>query len=94
MTILEEQISPEGTYTTPIQQKILDTLSSNGGILSRRQICKNLGYEYDIYTQMHKQRTTVYDNLLKLKNRGLVQKIRGTSTGKRGRPPEYWKIIT
>jgi len=36
-------------------------------------------------------RTTIYDNLLKLKNRGIVEFTR-KGNGMRGRPITYWKI--
>jgi len=46
---------------------------------------------YETIEQYYK-RTTIYDNLRKLQKTGIVEEIRGKSNGKRGRPPEFWKI--
>jgi len=93
MLISEEEYDYETLLITPIQKRILDIL--DGKVLRRSQICKELGYEFDNnigYNGLYKRRTTVYDNLLKLKNKGLVNKTRSKGNGRKGRPPELWKI--
>ena len=42
--------------------------------------------------EQYHQRTTIFDNLTKLQKRNLVKKFR-KNNGKRGRPPEFWKIM-
>jgi len=92
--------------TTPIQEKIYNTLKEKGE-LTRSGICKEFNYMLKGYkfknkrknkrkndehiVFLHKQRTTIYDNLDKLMKKGLVEK-HTQETGKKGRPPTYWKI--
>lgn len=40
----------------------------------------------------YRKRSTVYDNLLKLKNRGLVEKY-SFNNGKRGRSVVMWRLV-
>ena len=41
--------------------------------------------------EQYDKRTTIYDNLVKLEKRKLVENF-SKSNGKRGRPPTFWKI--
>lgn len=41
--------------------------------------------------ELHNKRTTIYDNLVKLQKRKLVEKF-SRNNGKRGRPFVFWKI--
>lgn len=50
---------------------------------------KRIRYE-QIYEQYNK-RTTIYDNLVKLQKKKIVEKF-SRSNGKRGRPKIYWKL--
>ena len=47
-------------------------------------------YDKKIVTQ-HKQRTTIYDNLIKLQKRKIVEKY-SENNGKRGRPLVLWRL--
>ena len=72
-----------------VKGKILEILKKNGGYLHRNDIIKVLGRdEVGDYTP----RTTVYDNLVKLINEGLVEKEEKLN-GKRGRPKVYFRYI-
>jgi len=44
-----------------------------------------------IKTEQYDKKTTIYDNLVKLQKRRLVEKF-SRSNGKRGRSYVYWKI--
>ncbi|MFX1308351.1 MAG: MarR family transcriptional regulator [Promethearchaeota archaeon] len=65
---------------SPIQYNLIKTLK-NGGPLTRRDLVKELKIP----------RTTIYDNLVKLQKRRLIEKFSRTD-GKRGRPLIFWKI--
>lgn len=45
----------------------------------------------DLVSQMNTPRTTLYDNLVKLQKRKIVEKFT-RNNGKRGRPLVFWKI--
>ena len=49
------------------------------------------GLRYEVVREQFDRRTTIYDNLVKLQKRKLVERF-SKSNGKRGRPPIYWKI--
>lgn len=65
---------------SPIQYNLIKTLK-NGGPLTRRDLVKELKIP----------RTTIYDNLVKLQKRRLIEKF-SRIDGKRGRPLIFWKI--
>ena len=67
-------------FLSPLQHNILKFLEGSGPI-SRRDLCK----AFDT------PRTTVYDNLLKLQKRKIVEKF-SSNHGKRGRPIVFWKL--
>ena len=67
-------------FFSPIQYNLIKTLK-NGGPLTRRDLVKELKIP----------RTTIYDNLVKLQKRRLIEKFSRTD-GKRGRPLIFWKI--
>ena len=99
-----QDLFPRKDLLTPIQVNIINFLKQNGDS-SRDDICKAFGfdeflYEYNqhykdhIYTRSLKQyrkRTTIYDNLLKLQKREIVEKFK-RSNGKRGRPIVLWRL--
>jgi predicted ArsR family transcriptional regulator len=65
---------------TNIQQNLYDILRINGD-MTRKQLKKELNIP----------RTTIYDNLVKLQKRKLIEKY-SKNNGKRGRPKVFWKI--
>lgn len=67
-------------YFSPIQDKILERLEVSGSLTRR-----------DLVRVLNIPRTTIYDNLVKLEKRKLVEKI-SRSNGNRGRPLIFWKI--
>jgi len=67
-------------YLTPIQFRLIEVLKNNGP-LTRKTLVKEL----------NTPRTTIYDNLLKLQKRKIIEKF-GDNNGERGRPLVYWKI--
>ena len=80
-----------------------DQICEEFGFKKRKVVNSRSYYSYGsngrVYTKVirreverYDQRTTIHDNLKKLQNRGIVEEIRGKSNGKRGRPPEFWKI--
>ena len=68
-----------GNYT-PIQFKLIDILERKGG--------KNRD---ELVALLKTPRTTIYDNLIKLEKKGIVDVIE-KHNGKRGRPIKFWKI--
>lgn len=66
-------------YLSPIQLKLIEILRN--GPASRKTLVETL----------NTPRTTIYDNLLKLQKRKIVEKSRDNN-GERGRPKIYWKI--
>jgi len=71
----------ENLFLTPLQHNILKMLQQNGPT-TRKELVNHLLYP----------RTTIYDNLLKLQKRKLLEKFTRTN-GKRGRPFVFWKIM-
>ena len=69
-------------YLTPIQTKLFNELSL-GVSLTRKELVRKLD----------KPRTTIYDNLLKLRDKKLVEKfIKYNEIRGRGRPLVFWFI--
>ena len=67
-------------YLTPIQSNLIKKLR-NSGPTTRR----------DLVTILNSPRTTIYDNLLKLQKRKLIEKFT-RNNGMRGRPLVFWKV--
>ena len=76
---LEKEFS-SNDLCTPLQNILLKTLEENGP-LTRSQLVK----------QLKTPRTTIYDNLLKLQKRKVLEKYT-RSNGQRGRPLVFWKL--
>lgn len=65
---------------SPLQQNLIKILNREGPLTRK-----------ELVIQLRTPRTTIYDNLLKLQKRKVVEKfIRNNST--RGRPLVFWKI--
>ena len=77
--VIENYAEPK-EYLSPIQSNLIKTLK-NVGPLTRRELVK----------QLETPRTTIYDNLVKLQKRKLIEKFTRTD-GKRGRPLVFWKF--
>jgi DNA-binding MarR family transcriptional regulator len=75
-----EKFSESKDFLSPIQYNLLKTLD-NIGPSTRKDLVKHL----------NTARTTIYDNLVKLQKRKLIEKFSRTD-GKRGRPLVFWKI--
>ena len=76
---------------TPIQEKIIDLLKK-AGPMTREEICESFGYKKYHQSQVfHHKRTTIYDNLLKLQRRKVVEKFTHNN-GKKGRSVVLWKL--
>ena len=67
-------------YLTPIQYNLIKNLQ-NIGPSTRRDLVKVL----------NSPRTTIYDNLLKLQKRKLIEKFT-RNNGMRGRPLVFWRL--
>ena len=67
-------------FLTPTQNNLLKILEESGP-LTRRDLVKHLSTP----------RTTIYDNLIKLHKRKLVEKFT-RNNGKRGRPLVLWRL--
>ena len=78
--IMIEKYIESKEYLSPIQYNLIKTLESVG-TLTRRDLVK----------QLNTPRTTIYDNLVKLQKRKLIEKF-SRSDGKRGRPLVFWKL--
>ena len=66
--------------TTPIQNSLIKSLQTRGP--STRK---------DLVINLNTPRTTIYDNLLKLQKRKIVEKFT-RNNGRRGRPLVFWKL--
>ncbi|MFX1389641.1 MAG: hypothetical protein ACFE9Z_06200 [Promethearchaeota archaeon] len=75
-----EDLSNPRDYLTPIQFNLIKTLKDIGP-LTRRELVQEL----------KTPRTTIYDNLLKLQKRKVIEKF-SRNDGKRGRPLIFWRI--
>jgi DNA-binding MarR family transcriptional regulator len=71
---------------TSLQIDILETLKEVGPITRGYN-----GEEGTLIAIMNTPRSTLYDNLEKLENKGLVKRIE-YDNGKPGRPKVYWSI--
>lgn len=67
-------------YFSPIQYRLIEALQKFGP--SNRAF---------LVKELNTPRTTIYDNLLKLQKRKLIEKSRDNN-GERGRPLVYWQI--
>ena len=67
-------------YISPIQSDLIKTLEDKGP-LTRDQLVLH----------MNKPRTTIYDNLIKLQKRKVIQK-HIKNNGDRGRPLVFWHL--
>jgi len=94
-------------YITPIQQQLIYALKDHGA-MSRNEICEAFGFKthivdyiiispnkkkYPIRLEQYHRRTTIYDNLVKLEGRGIVERF-SRNNGKRGAPIKMWKLTT
>lgn len=68
-------------FLTPIQNNLIKLLQKDGPLTRR-----------DLVKQTETPRTTIYDNLIKLQGRKVVEKFT-KNNGKRGRPLVFYKII-
>ena len=75
-----DQFSDIKEFLSPIQSTLLKTLEDSGP--STRK---------ELVNYLNTPRTTIYDNLLKLQKRKLIEKF-SRNDGKRGRPLVYWKL--
>jgi len=66
---------------TSTQQNLIKMLTKEGP-LTRRQLV----------LQLNTPRTTIYDNLIKLQKRKVIEKL-SRNNGSRGRPLVYWKLV-
>ena len=67
-------------FVTPIQNNLIKALQQIGPSTRR-----------ELVSFLNTPRTTIYDNLLKLQKRKVVEKFT-RSNGKRGRPVVFWKF--
>ncbi|MHA2007441.1 MAG: helix-turn-helix domain-containing protein [Promethearchaeota archaeon] len=67
-------------FLSPIQNNLLKSLEETGPS-TRRELVNTL----------NTPRTTIYDNLVKLQKRRLIEKF-SRNDGKRGRPQVYWRL--
>ncbi|MFX1480702.1 MAG: MarR family transcriptional regulator [Promethearchaeota archaeon] len=67
-------------FLSPIQYNLLRTLENSGP--STRK---------DLVNFLNTPRTTIYDNLVKLQKKKLIEKFSRTD-GRRGRPLVFWKL--
>jgi uncharacterized membrane protein len=66
---------------TPLQLNLIKTLKENGASTRR-----------ELVNQLKTPRTTIYDNLVKLKKKQLVKKF-SRNNNKQGRPKVYWDLL-
>ena len=78
--ILLKELSESKEIFSPIQNNLIKVLEKTGAITRR-----------DLVKQLKTPRTTVYDNLIKLQKRKLVEKFT-RNDGNRGRPLVLWKL--
>ena len=67
-------------FLSPIQFNLIKTLKDEGPLTRR-----------DLVNELKIPRTTIYDNLVKLQKRKLIEKF-SRNDGKRGRPLIFWKF--
>ncbi|MHA1913571.1 MAG: hypothetical protein ACW986_02425 [Promethearchaeota archaeon] len=73
------QFTEAKEFLSPIQSNLLKTLEITGPLTRK-----------DLVNQLKTPRTTIYDNLVQLQKRKLIEKFT-RSDGKRGRPLVFWK---
>ena len=78
--IILDSYSESKGFLSPIQYNLLKTLEETGPS-TRKELVKYLDTP----------RTTIYDNLVKLQKRKLIEKF-SRSDGHRGRPLVFWKL--
>jgi len=78
-SLLENKMMSKEFYT-PLQHHLIKFLH-NTGPSTRKDLVKLL----------NTPRTTIYDNLLKLQKRKIIEKFT-RNDGKRGRPLVFWKL--
>jgi len=81
INILVQNLIEEREILSPLQFNLIKKLKEEGP-LTRRQLVN----------QLRTPRTTIYDNLVKLQKKKVVEKF-SRNNGKRGRPKVYWKIL-
>lgn len=79
-TITIDKFFGTNSDLTPIQSQIIKALTKKGPM-----------HRKSLVEELNTPRTTIYNNLLKLQKRKLVEKY-GDNNGKRGRPLVYWKL--
>jgi predicted ArsR family transcriptional regulator len=67
-------------FLSPIQFNLIKTLKDVGPLTRR-----------DLVKQLETPRTTIYDNLVKLQKKKLIEKF-SRNDGNRGRPRVFWKF--
>ena len=77
--VIHDEINSK-EYLTPIQYNLIKKLQNNGP--STRK---------DLVNVLNSPRTTIYDNLLKLQKRKLIEKFT-RNNGMRGRPLVFWRL--
>jgi len=75
-----DQYTETKNFLSPIQSNLLKTLEITGPLTRK-----------DLVNQLKTPRTTIYDNLVQLQKRKLIEKFT-RSNGKRGRPLVFWKV--
>ena len=79
-TVINNRDFNSKEYLTPIQSNLINKLR-NFGPTTRKDLVKIL----------NSPGTTIYDNLLKLQKRKLIEKFT-RNNGMRGRPLVFWKV--
>ena len=78
-TLIRKYSEPKD-YLSPIQYNLIKTLEKTGPLTRK-----------DLVKQLRTPRTTIYDNLVKLQKRRLIEK-HSRNDGKRGRPLVFWTL--
>ena len=89
----------------PIQQQLVNAIKKNGA-MSRNDFCKEFGFKthicdhivvspskkrYHFKLKQYEKRTTIYDNLVKLEKKGIVERF-SKNNGKVGASLKMWKL--
>jgi len=78
--IIGENFFNSDSIISPTQNNLIKILQMNGPMTRK-----------DLVNQLKVPRTTIYDNLVKLQKRKVIEKF-SRNNGKRGRPLIFWKI--
>ncbi|MFW9899036.1 MAG: helix-turn-helix domain-containing protein [Candidatus Thorarchaeota archaeon] len=78
--LLIENYLTSKEFLYPIQNNLIKVLQRLGPMTRR-----------DLVNQLNTPRTTIYDNLIKLHKRKVVEKFT-RNNGRRGRPLVFWKL--